>query len=251
MMEQNKNQYNKYHFKKTEYAISFLQCMALCLLMNYLFYQIVWLNLLVFPLYVGFINVKRKQRIKKRRKDLNYQFKDALNSMNVAIQAGYSVENAIAVCFRDLSQIYPENADILQELRYMEARRRMSVPIEELFLDFADRCRIEDVQNFASVFMVAKRTGGDMGLVFQKVSRMLTDKIEVNKEIEATLASKKWEQIVMTTMPVGIILYMKLSSPGFLDILYGNAIGIGAMTICLVIYLTAIWMGNKIVDIEV
>ena len=90
-----------------------------------------------------------------------------------------------------------------------------------------------------------------MNQVIQKVSRMLGDKIEVKKEIEATLAAKKSEQMIMSLMPAGIILYLQLTSPGFLSVLYGNPFGICAMTICLGIYAGAYWMGRKIVDIEV
>ena len=74
---------------------------------------------------------------------------------------------------------------------------------------------------------------------------------EVKKEIEATLAAKKSEQMVMSVMPAGIICYLKLTSPGFLDVLYGNPFGICAMTVCMVIYGLSYWLGVKIVDIEV
>ena len=110
---------------------------------------------------------------------------------------------------------------------------------------------MEDIENFAAVFYTAKRTGGDMTQVIQKVARMLGDKIEVKKEIEATLAAKKSEQMVMSIMPAGIICYLKLTSPGFMDVLYGNIFGICAMTVCMVIYGFSYWLGVKIVDIEV
>ena len=77
------------------------------------------------------------------------------------------------------------------------------------------------------------------------------DKIDVKKEIEATLAAKKSEQMIMSLMPAGIILYLQLASPGFLDILYGNPFGICAMTVCLTVYGAAYWMGKRIVEIEV
>ncbi len=117
--------------------------------------------------------------------------------------------------------------------------------------DLGERSQIEDIENFASVFYTAKRTGGDMNRVIQKVSRMLGDKIDVKKEIEATLAAKKSEQMIMSLMPVGIILYLQMTSPGFLSVLYGNPFGIAAMSICLVIYAAAYWLGRRIVDIEV
>ena len=80
---------------------------------------------------------------------------------------------------------------------------------------------------------------------------MLGDKTDVKKEIDATIAAKKSEQTIMSLMPAGIILYLQISSPGFLDVLYGNPFGICAMTVCLGIYGTAYWLGRRIVDIEV
>jgi tight adherence protein B len=121
------------------------------------------------------------------------------------------------------------------------------------------RLEKEDTGSYEKEFMVSvdgeepvsKRTGGDMNRVIQKVSRMLGDKIDVKKEIEATLAAKKSEQMIMSLMPVGIILYLQMTSPGFLSVLYGNPFGIAAMSICLVIYAAAYWLGRRIVDIEV
>ena len=160
------------------------------------------------------------------------------------------VQNCPA-CVRDLEQLYPKNEDIVAEFRYIETQQRVSVPVEELFLDLGQRCKVEDIENFASVLYTAKRSGGDLGNVIQKVARMLGDKIDVKKEIEATLAAKKSEQMIMSLMPAGIILYLQLASPGFLDILYGNPFGICAMTVCLAVYGAAYWMGKRIVEIEV
>ena len=133
----------------------------------------------------------------------------------------------------------------------MESQLKISVPVEELFLSLGKRCQIEDVENFAAVFFTAKRTGGDMVKVIQTSARMLGDKIDVKKEIESPLAAKKAEQMIMSFMPAGIIFYLKLTSPGFLNVLYGNLFGICSMTLCLGIYGTSYWLGCKIVDIEV
>ena len=154
-------------------------------------------------------------------------------------------------CLRDLERLYGKGTDIVEEFRYIESQQHISVPLEELFLDLGERSQVEDIENFASVFYTAKRTGGDMNRVIQKVTRMLGDKIDVKKEIEATLAAKKSEQMIMSLMPAGIILYLQMTSPGFLSVLYGNPFGIVAMSICLAIYATAYWLGRRIVDIEV
>ena len=227
------------------------QALALCIMADYLFYKNIWVLFLMLPVPVFYLKWQRKQLIRERRKKLNYQFKDALTSLSVAVHAGYSVESAVKACTRDLERLYGRGADVVEEFRYIESQQHVSVPLEELFLDFGERSQVEDIENFASVFYTAKRTGGDMNQVLQKVSRMLGDKIDVKKEIEATLAAKKSEQMIMSLMPAGIIVYLQMTSPGFLSVLYGNPFGIAAMSICLAIYAAAYWMGRKIVDIEV
>ena len=250
-MIRQKVDYGKYRYSQKEILKYIGESAALCGAVDYLFYQTPWVMLLVVPVSVFFLRWKKKQMIRERKRRLNYQFRDALNSMSVAVQAGYSVENAVSACVRDLEQLYPKNEDIVAEFRYIETQQRVSVPVEELFLDLGQRCKVEDIENFASVFYTAKRSGGDLGNVIQKVARMLGDKIDVKKEIEATLAAKKSEQMIMSLMPAGIILYLQLASPGFLDILYGNPFGICAMTVCLTVYGAAYWMGKRIVEIEV
>ena len=250
-MSGQKADYEVYHYSVKEILKYIAESAALCGIVDYLFYKSMWVLVFMVPVSGMYLKWKKKQLIRERKRKLNYQFRDALNSMSVAVQAGYSVENAVSSCVRDLEQLYSKDEDIVAEFRYIETQQKVSVPVEELFLDLGQRCRVEDIENFASILYTAKRSGGDLGNVLQKVARMLGDKIDVKKEIEATLAAKKSEQMIMSLMPAGIILYLRLASPGFLDMLYGNPFGIGAMTVCLTVYGLAYWMGKRIVEIEV
>ena len=250
-MSGQKADYEVYHYSVKEILKYIAESAALCGIVDYLFYKSVWALVFMAPVSGMYLKWKKKQLIRERKRKLNYQFRDALNSMSVAVQAGYSVENAVSSCVRDLEQLYSKDEDIVAEFRYIETQQKVSVPVEELFLDLGQRCRVEDIENFASILYTAKRSGGDLGNVLQKVARMLGDKIDVKKEIEATLAAKKSEQMIMSLMPAGIILYLRLASPGFLDMLYGNPFGIAAMTVCLTVYGLAYWMGKRIVEIEV
>lgn len=246
-----KNQYGEYRLSVKEMFAGVLQSAACGGAVIYLFYGRYQFLVFLFPITVVYLHWKKCQCIRERKKRLNYQFRDALTSLSVAVQAGYSAENAVSACVRDLERLYGDEADILREFRYIESQQKVSVPVEELFLDLGDRSGVEDIENFALVFHTAKRTGGDMSQMIQKTARMIGDKIDVRHEIEATLAAKKSEQMIMSIMPVGIIFYLKLTSPGFLNVLYGNPFGFCAMSLCLGIYGLACWLGRKIVDIEV
>ena len=86
--------------------------------------------------------------------------KDALNALSVAVQAGYSVENAVSACAGDLGRIYPQDADIVKEFRYMEGQLKVSVPVEALFQSLGERSGIEDMENFAAVFIQPREQAG-------------------------------------------------------------------------------------------
>lgn len=249
--DKTKQNYEEYHYTKREVAKYLFQSTALCGAVDYLFYQNWWCMIAAVPAAVLFLKWKKRQHIRERKRTLNYQFKDALNSLSVAVQAGYSVENAVTACMKDMERLYPPEADIVREFHYIESRKKVSVPVEELFLGLGERSGIEDIENFAAVFSTAKRSGGDMDKIIQTSARMLGDKIDVRKEIETTLSAKKAEQMIMSLMPAGIILYLQLTSPGFLEVLYGNPFGVCAMTVCLGIYGLSYWLGKRIVDIEV
>ena len=82
-------------------------------------------------------------------------------------------------------------------------------------------------------------------------AEIIEEKIDVKKEIDSLLSAKKMEHTFMSLMPAGIILYMRLTSPGFLDVLYHNIAGVCIMTICLILYLTAFFFGRRMVQIEI
>ena len=220
-------------------------------LISLLFYRSVLTAVVFLPGICFFFREVRRELAKKRRKQLERRFLVGMRCVSTALTAGYSVENAFTQAYEELQKLYSEKEPVLQEFRRIRVGILLNRTMEELLSDLAQRSGVEDIENFAAVFYTAKRTGGDMTQVIQKVARMLSDKIEVKKEIEATLAAKKSEQMVMSIMPAGIICYLKLTSPGFLDVLYGNPFGICAMTVCMVIYGLSYWLGVKIVDIEV
>lgn len=244
-------QYDSYAFSKKELlkytGISGLLCIAV----NLLFYQSVWAFLLMVPITFYYLKEKKKQLIRARKQRLHYHFKDALGSLGAALRAGYSMENAIGEACGDMRRLYGDGDELTRELQYMQAQLRNRIPLEKLLEDFGERSRVEDIYNFSQILSAAKRTGGDVTGALEKSARVLEGKIEIKKEIDAAIAARKLEQKIMSIMPAGIIVYMQVTSPGFLDVLYRNSLGAGIMSGCLLTYLAAYHMGRKMVEIEI
>lgn len=171
--------------------------------------------------------------------------------MQFAVCAGYSLENAVKEAYCDLKQSYGEKDIMVRELKDMCNQLGLSIPVEQLFMDLAVRSTLEDIQMFANVLVISKRTGGNMEAVMKNTGRIIAGKIETEREIMSSVAARKYEQTIMSIIPLGIILYIQISFPDFMRVLYGNLFGVTVMTLCLGVYLTAWWLGQKITKIEV
>ncbi len=183
--------------------------------------------------------------------ELNLQFKDALGGILAALTAGYSIENSFREAHKDLLLIYAQDDDIMQELSFINNQIQCNQRVEDLLLDFAKRSHLEDILNFTEVFVMAKRSGGNLATILNRTVRNISDKIEIKREIQTLIAGKQMEAKIMIFIPIGIITYMRIFSPGFMNVLYHNLLGICIMTVALLIYGLGIYMAEKIVNIEV
>lgn len=243
--------YDKYYFTAKEFLVYLGEGLCICIIINYLCYRTLWAFIIMVPFVLLFLKWKRRSLIEKRRESLKIQFNDALHALQIALGAGYSMENAITACISDLKGVYESREPIVKEFEYIKKQIHISVPIEVLFMDLGNRSQIEDIQNFASIYAIAKRSGGDLNAILNKTARMIEEKIETSKEINTSIAAKRMEQLIMSIVPCGIILYVQLTSPGYMDVLYGNMVGIAVMTGCLFLYTIAFYLGKTIMKIEV
>ena len=243
--------YHYYHFKMKEIILLILQYLFLTGMISYLFYHSVIPFLILLPGFYFFTKYKKREKIKKRREKLNLSFRDAIMAVGTALKVGYSVENAFREACRDLRLIYGEEEDILLEMQNITRQISNNITIEQLMKDLAKRSGIEDIQNFADIFFIAKRSGGNMSRIIQNTAETISSKIEVQREISTIISAKQYEQKIMNLVPVFIILYVSISSPHFFDSLYHSPAGILIMTGCLAVYLAAFLLAGKITAIEV
>lgn len=243
--------YRVYPFQKEEKVRYMAYYLCLCGAVAFLFYRSIIAVALSSALLPIFMKKKSRELAQNRRWQLNLGFQDALNSMSNGLNAGYSMENAIPAAITDLSLLYEDSACIIQELKRVHQHLKMNENLEELFLELGERSGVDDIKNFAQVYKTAKRTGGDVMKIMQRTSRTIADKIEIKRDIRTMITAKRFEGKIMNLIPFGIILYLWLGSPGFLDPLYHNLFGIVFMTVLLAVYCGAGILSGKIMDIAI
>lgn len=217
----------------------------------FLFYQNVWASLALIPLGALYFGQCIEHLIRRKQQEFERQFQDALQSLAAQLNIGYSMENAVKEVQRDLQVMYKKETVIVREFTYMVRQLNLNVTAEQVWRDFAERMQLAEVDSFVTVFILAKRSGGDSIAIIKNSVRQMGDKAEVKREIETVIAAKRLEFHVMAGIPFGIIGYMRLSFPEFMNVLYGNVPGACFMSGCLLLYLGAWNLGCRIVEIEV
>ncbi|MBO5210165.1 MAG: hypothetical protein J6B68_12630 [Lachnospiraceae bacterium] len=243
--------YGDYHFSAKESIWYSLQGGLVVGCIAYFFYRSVWACLLLLPVFFAFLKEKRRELAKKRRQELSMQFKDMILSLSANQKAGYSVENAVREAYRDMLMLYGKDSCICRELSFIMKGLDNNVVLEKLLYNLGVRSQIPDILQFAEVFLIAKRNGGNMTEILAETASTMEQKIEVDREIQVLISSKQMEQKIMNVVPFLIIFYISITSKGFFDVLYHNLAGIVIMTICLIVYFVAYRMSRQIVEIEV
>lgn len=245
----NYNIYNMGMKEKIKFqAIAVIVLYLLCFLFynNHIMSIILSISGLLYPRY------KKKDLIKKRKKDLKIQFKEAIYALSSSLGAGQSIESAFKTVLDDLRILYPDpNTYIILEFEYIVRKIEMNDTIEDAINDFADRASIDDITNFANVFVTAKRTGGNIISIIRYTSNVISEKIEIQNEIEVLVSSKQFEHKILSLLVPSMIIYLQVGSPGYLDVMYTTFGGRILMTICLILFAVSYKIGKKITNIEV
>lgn len=243
--------YAEYRFSLTEGMAACLEGAALVAMIGYFFYRSWLACIFLIPVFVFFVGEKKKEQAKKLRQELSLQFKDLVLALSANMKAGYSIENALRESYRDMALLYGEDSPVCVEVKHMLRGLENNVVLERLLYDLGIRSHVSDIMQFADVFLIAKRSGGNLTEILEKTAEVIGQKIETDKEIQLMISSKKMEQKIMNMVPFLIIFYISTTSKGFFDVLYHNVIGVAVMTVCLFFYGAAYLFSKRIVEIEV
>nr|WP_294492849.1 type II secretion system F family protein [uncultured Mediterraneibacter sp.] len=219
--------------------------------MAYVFYDSPAAVLLLIPVGIFYMRDLISDFSEKKEEEFRGQFRDSIQAVASALKAGYSVENAIREAKKDMESVYGRDTRIRKEYDRMVHQLDMNMTAGAVLDQLAQRTGQEDVESFVNVFTAAKKSGGDSIAVIRNSVRLISEKIDTEKEIRTMLASQKLEFDIMCAVPFVIILYMKMTFGDFLSVLYETMAGAGVMTVCLLIYLAAYRFGRKIIRIEV
>lgn len=260
--------YKVYYMSVAEKIIYFILAFAVGAAVGYLFYgglakdefgrsttTTIVLNIVistVVGIAAGFLYLPiRTEQIKeKKRNELKLQFREMLDALSTSLGSGKNVIDSFYAALEDMRIIYAEDAFIIRELNIIIDGINNNVDVEKSLMDFGLRSGIDDIESFANVFETCYRKGGNIKDVIRNTQQIITEKMEVEQEIQTVVAASSNEQMIMTVLPIGLVALIKMMSPEFSSN-FASAAGILSTTIAIVMFVVAFFVGKKILAIKI
>ncbi len=218
----------------------------------FIFYKIIWVAVVGGVIY-GVFNIfsARSKGIEKRLFKLRMQFFDLLEAMAVSLRAGNPPIKALESARNDLSVLYSADSDIIVEITIMLAKFQNGYMLSQCFNDFAERCELEDVKSFASVYATIEGKSSRADEIIRETQQIIADKMEIEMEITTLMTAAKSEANIMLFMPLVILLVIGYAGAGFMDALYKTDEGKIVATFGLLVFFACVIMVKKFSKIEI
>lgn len=242
--------YNVYIMSFGERVVGFLIGLALGAAAAQIMFSFLPVSLLIgagtgvlaVPIYRGYLQ-------KKRTKAMLLQFRDMLDSLSNSFSSGKNTPDAFADAYNDLRMSSGEAAPMTREIAIILKGLQNNYVIEDLLKDMSLRCGIDDINSFAETFAVCNRLGGNLKKVVSDSRDIISDKIEIEMDIQTTVAASKNEINVMCVMPFLVIMMM--GTMGEESITNNSVLNVIVKLIAIGMFALAYKIGQKITDIKV
>lgn len=242
--------YDKYRLNIKELFLSILIWAAASGILAYFFYRSFVAALVIFLLFPVFLIFVKKYLLEKRKWKMTLEFREMIRIISVNLQAGSSAENAFKHAYREIKKLFGDKSFITMECETIVRGLENNLVLETLVSSFGERSCVEEIREFAEVFSIAKRSGGNLKEIILDTTEVIDTKIEMKREFQTLISSKRLEHRLMCVIPFVILGYIGITSRGYFDVLYGNMRGIAIMSVCLLVYMGAFIWGEKIADIK-
>ena len=244
--------YTKYQLSKKEMVLLILFTLLVSLTLGWMFFD-TYLGVILSPIIIILLKKALEEYLcEQRLKRIRNQFKDVLFFLSSAFASGLHLQDGLESAYMQIKEIHGSKAEMTEELHVMILKlREVAWGEMELWQDLSSRTGLEDIDDFSEVFAACRDAGGDMISAVDKAAGMIVEKINIENEMRTMFAQKKTEGRMVGTMPVIMILFLRITSPDYLRVMYETIPGRIMMLLSLIAICYSVYLTEKITRVEV
>ena len=177
-----------------------------------------------------------KRRTNKRSTAFGDQLSDTLQLLSSSLRAGQGLMQAVDSVARE------GDAPASEEFKRIVTETRLGRDLIDSLRAMADRVRSEDFNWVIPAIEINREVGGDLAEVLDTVASTIRDRADIRRQVKTLSAEGRLSAYVLISLPIGIAMFINLSSPDYLAELW-KAPGIYlAVAAGLMMVVGAVWL---------
>lgn len=187
---------------------------------------------LVVGLVIGAIVPSLVLAYRKRKRERAFMevLPDTLGLMASGLRAGYSMPQAMDSVGREGQE------PLKSEFNRALVEARLGVPPEDAMEGIADRMGSKDFRWVVMAIRIQREVGGNLAELLDTVAATLRERARLKRQVDTLSAEGRLSAWILGAMPVLFGLYLLLTQPEYLGLLYQDPLGIALLILGLVMF---------------
>lgn len=181
----------------------------------------------------------------RRLRRFNEQLVDTLISMSNALKAGFSIMQAFE------SVVKEGQNPIAQEFEVFLQETRVGVTFTDALMNLERRVGSEDMTLVAMAIETARKTGGNLTEILEKISATIRERMRIENRIRTLTAQGRLQGIVVGAMPIVVGVALTAIDPGLMMPFFHSVAGILTVVAVVFLLLGGMHFIRKIVSIDI
>ncbi|MGO4886430.1 type II secretion system F family protein [Anaerobacillus sp. MEB173] len=205
-----------------------------------------WLFFVLSPilsyLIVGFyVSFKRERRLKR----CSDQLAEALGTMANAMRAGFSFMQAMQLVGKEMPDpLGPEFLRTLQEINF-------GIKTEEALENLMNRLPNNDLDIVIKALLIQRSSGGNLAELLETMQETIHGRVRIMEELKSLTAQGRMSAWVITLLPIGLGIYLKVVNPEFFAPMLIHPLGWVLLGVGTALLLIGWFVIQKVVKVEV
>ena len=183
--------------------------------------------------------------IANRQKKFQNQLLDVLILIKGAVQAGYSLMQALDLAVNEIP------APASEEFGRVLHENRLGITMESALTNLSERMENDELQIVVTAIIINSQVGGNLSTVLGSAISTIRDRMHLFGEVKALTSYSRFVGTFLTLMPFAAGLAIFMFSPGYFDTVKTSALTQGIFAVAFVgVIIGNIWV-RKIVNIKI
>lgn len=177
------------------------------------------------------------------------EFQDFIYLIDSSLKSGKSFNNALIEVKFILCNMYGEDALLGKELDKILYWNKIGINFEKGFLLLEEKYQIGFFKEFGNILEITRNKGGNLKEVLEKTNNILSERLEVDREIKTLLAKQRIEVLILRVIPFIMLVAIRFLYPEMIKFLTTNIIGICVFLGVGLLFILSFYLSNKLMEV--